>query len=102
MRTDGHCDRFPLPLRPRLYLERPKAIATTKSEVNKGNEVCDGLDNDCNGTTDDDNSEGYLSYLDAMATDGYRGSRFVAARFAAPYTATRIGDCNDGNGASPR
>jgi len=98
--TDFRC--LCAPAAPYLELEPKGDCDDGNPEVNKGKlEVCDGLDNDCNGTTDDDNSEGCLKrYLDADGDGwGIAAQSVCRCQVAAPYTATRIGDCNDGNGA---
>ncbi|HPB50697.1 MAG TPA: putative metal-binding motif-containing protein [Myxococcota bacterium] len=71
----------------------------SNADINAGEtEVCDGIDNDCNGTTDDDGTVGCLTrYLDGDG-DGWGVAAFQVCRcqVEAPYTATRTGDCNDG------
>jgi phosphatidylglycerophosphate synthase len=59
-------------------------------------EVCDGVDNDCNGEIDDSPADGTLFYADADA-DGYGddGDSLLACAAEGVYTASSGGDCDD-------
>ncbi len=61
-------------------------------------EVCDGVDNDCDGNTDEDAINATTWYQDSDA-DGYGAVSSTTTACAQPsgYTATG-GDCNDGDG----
>ena len=65
--------------------------------VNPGaTEVCDGVDNDCDGTVDGaDATDGMTIYLDSDG-DGYGDSSTIACEVPSGYSATG-GDCDDGN-----
>ena len=62
-------------------------------------EACNGVDDDCDGTTDEDNADGCDAYY--LNSDGDSFGIELAWKClcapAAPYTATAIGDCNDSN-----
>lgn len=65
----------------------------------QGIEVCDGRDNDCSGTADDDASDAGLFYPDADL-DGFGDDTSSVRACTAPFNhlGTR-GDCDDGNAA---
>ena len=69
-----------------------------------GLEICNGLDDDCDGDVDDDDpdvSGGTAWYADADA-DGYGGSALGSACLAPSGAASVGGDCDDGDaGVSP-
>jgi len=63
-------------------------------------EVCNGIDDDCNGTTDPEGAGNCISYYRDSDGDGSGltdDSRCLCAP-QSPYTATTAGDCNDQNG----
>lgn len=68
-------------------------------EVLPSTEVCNGLDDDCNGIVDDNPvAGGTLYYRDAdNDTWGVCSDSRVLCAPSAPYRATRCGDCNDFN-----
>jgi hypothetical protein len=58
-------------------------------------EVCDELDNDCDGDIDEDPTDGIESYPD-MDADGYGDDRFAVTGCVVPSGyVTEAGDCND-------
>ena len=61
-------------------------------------EVCDGVDNDCDGVTDPDDTTGCLPFLlDADDDDyGVDGKQRCLCAMDPPYTALLGGDCDDG------
>ncbi|MFZ5477591.1 MAG: putative metal-binding motif-containing protein [Myxococcota bacterium] len=62
-------------------------------------EVCDGLDNDCNGATDDDAVDGYSWYPDGDA-DGFGRDDGMVTSCASPQGyAAYGGDCDDADAA---
>jgi len=62
-------------------------------------EVCDGLDNDCDGETDPEDTDGCVPYYVDEDGDGYglEGSSLCLCDGVPPYLATKPGDCNDDN-----
>ena len=59
-------------------------------------EVCNGVDDDCDGTTDEGALDAIVSYLDSDG-DGYGDSSTVSLRCPAADTAPIGGDCDDTN-----
>ncbi len=64
-----------------------------------GAEVCDGKDNDCDGTTDGEDLPGCVLFYKDADRDGFGVSSDFQClcSAAAPYDTTRPGDCNDAN-----
>ena len=60
-------------------------------------EICDGLDNDCDGSTDPTDSEGCVQYYYDYDQDGYGLSNMNTCECSGSgyYTATESGDCDD-------
>jgi hypothetical protein len=61
-------------------------------------ESCDGADNDCDGSTDEQDAAGCIAYYADFDGDGFAGngaqSKCLCAK-SSPYTTTKLGDCND-------
>ncbi len=82
--------------------------ATTGGDCNDGaagahpgaTEVCNNVDDDCDGQIDEPGSQGCITYYKDGDGDGYGLLNDTACRCAplAPYSATLSGDCNDSNG----
>ena len=63
-------------------------------------EVCNGIDDDCNGQADEQEAQGCITYYKDSDDDGYglaADSKCMCSANA-PYSATLTGDCNDANG----
>ena len=86
------------PAFPYMEIEAEGDCDDSDPDVNKGAvEVCDGVDNDCDGTRDEDNTVDCLRrYLDADGDGwGVATSQVCRCAVVAPYTATKTGDCDD-------
>jgi len=68
------------------------------SSMPGGTEVCDGLDNDCNGTIDDSPSDGLTAFADADG-DGFGGEAVTTCALE-DGVAELDGDCDDGDASS--
>jgi hypothetical protein len=66
-----------------------------------GTELCDGKDNDCNGTSDPENAIGCTPYYLDSDADGYgvTGKSKCLCAPLAPYSTPTAEDCNDANPA---
>ena len=60
------------------------------------NEVCDGIDNDCDGDSDEQNATGCLTYYQDIDDDGYGTSTSICAcEPVGDFTTINSGDCFD-------
>jgi len=68
------------------------------SQINPGaQEVCDGKDNNCNNSVDEENAQGCITYYYDFDVDGYgvAANSKCLCSMSGKYTATVAGDCND-------
>ena len=86
----------------------PAGYASIAGDCNDGNaaihptatEVCNGLDDNCDGTIDPPGSVNCVSYYPDMDADGYGvGTGFCMCAAVGAISATAPGDCNDSNAA---
>ena len=65
-------------------------------------EICDGLDNNCDGAVDPEDTDGCVEYFLDVDADNYgvAGSSICLCQPVAPYVATQDGDCDDENAAA--
>ncbi len=64
-----------------------------------GTELCDGVDNDCDGNTDEADAANAPAWYSDSDGDGYGGSSSVRACSQPAGTTSSSTDCNDGNAA---
>jgi hypothetical protein len=72
----------------------------TNGQINpSAAEICDNRDNDCNGQTDEEGALGCAGYYLDADGDGFgaAGTGRCLCKASAPFTATKDGDCNDGD-----
>ncbi len=63
-------------------------------------EVCDGVDNNCNGQIDEENAQGCTAFYADVDKDTYgAGTSKCLCAATGDYTASRAGDCADNNAA---
>lgn len=78
-----------------------RAVMTIDPVGNCGVEICDGVDNNCNGQVDEEEAQGCTIYYEDADGDTYGvngDSRCLCSSDSAnKYTATRGGDCHDAN-----
>jgi hypothetical protein len=62
-------------------------------------ESCNGKDDDCDGTVDEEGASGWSTYYRYANNDTYgvAGDSKCLCAGKYPYTATKVGDCDDGN-----
>lgn len=83
--------------RPAGYLEDNSDCDDTDAESHPGaTEICDGADNDCDGSTDEDGADGCTTFYRDYDDDGYGSTISVCACSAyGDYTSTLDTDCYD-------
>ncbi len=101
--ADGYGDAAALIVQctvPAGYVTDDQDCDDTRSDVYPtATEVCDGVDQDCNGAVDDDAVDATTWYRDDDA-DGWGNSAHAEVSCDAPLgTADQAGDCADGNAA---
>ncbi len=88
--------------------DQPSGYVSNSSDCNDGcsvcwtgkTESCDGYDNDCDGSTDESGASGCSTWYYDYDNDTYgTSSTSCLCSASGHYTATRGGDCNDGNGS---
>ncbi len=98
------------------YLAAPKCLCDAKAPYTtavsgdcndndantypKSAEFCDGKDTDCDGITDPKGAQGCKNFFVDLDSDGYGGNSLsqCLCNAEAPFTTSKGGDCNDGNG----
>jgi hypothetical protein len=61
-------------------------------------ELCDSIDNNCNGTIDDPGADGCANFYVDADGDGFgAGEASCLCKSVAPYVVSKAGDCNDGD-----
>jgi hypothetical protein len=107
--VDTDKDGYGTPLAPALCICAAAApyTATVSGDCNdtdpgvfpKQIEVCNGKDDDCNAIVDDLNAVGCKTFFEDDDSDGFgqSGSAQCACEAKGKFTASKTGDCNDGN-----
>jgi hypothetical protein len=106
--ADADADSYGDPASQLRACEQPSGYVSNDSDCDDGqptaypgaDEVCDGLDNDCNGLSDEDTALDVLTWYADADADGYgNAERTMLACDQPSGHAERDGDCDDRNAA---